>query len=84
MFETVENYYHSKKEPIKSCLLALKEIILRLDPLITETQKWGMPCFCYKNRIFCYLSIDSKRYSLYHDGRRQTFRYSSSSIGKSF
>lgn len=61
MFETVENYYHSKKEPIKSCLLALKEIILRLDPLMTETQKWGMPCFCYKNKIFCYLSIDSKK-----------------------
>lgn len=61
MIETVENYYDSKKELTKSCLLALREIILKQDPLITETQKWGMPCFCYRKRIFCYLSIDSKK-----------------------
>lgn len=61
MNQIIDNYYDSKKEPIKSCLLALRNIILKQDPLITETQKWGMPCFCYKNRICCYLSIDFKK-----------------------
>jgi len=29
-------------------LLALRSIILEYHTDITETQKWGMPCFCYK------------------------------------
>lgn len=60
MLEQLSNYYLSKAEPNKSCLLALRDIILRQDPDITETRKWGMPCFCYKKRMFCYLWIDRK------------------------
>ncbi len=55
-----DNYYLSKDEPNKSCLLALRNIILKQDNNITETIKWGMPCFCYKKKIFCYLWTDKK------------------------
>jgi hypothetical protein len=55
-----DTYYFSKKEPNKSCLLALRSIILSQDPAITETQKYGMPCFCYKKKMFCYLWTDKK------------------------
>ena len=55
-----ENFYISKIEPIKSCLLTLRDIILKQDENITETKKYGMPCFCYKNKMFCYLWMDKK------------------------
>lgn len=60
MIEQLHNYYLNKEEPNKSCLLALRDIILNQDTNITETQKWGMPCFCYKKKMFCYLWTDKK------------------------
>jgi hypothetical protein len=60
MVQELHHYYLNKEEPNKSCLLALRSIILQQDKDITETQKWGMPCFCYKNKMFCYLWTDKK------------------------
>src|SRR5688572_20207948 len=60
MIRELDSYYLNKKEPAKSCLLALRSIILEQDSNITETQKWGMPCFCYKKKMFCYLWTDKK------------------------
>jgi len=53
-------FYLKKEEPIRGCLLALRSVILTQDSLIAETIKYGMPCFCYKNKMFCYLWIDKK------------------------
>lgn len=60
MVQEPHSYYLNKQEPNKSCLLALRGIILRQDTNVTETQKWGMPCFCYKKKMFCYLWTDKK------------------------
>lgn len=60
MPEQLHNFYLSKQEPNKSCLLALRSIILEQDTNVTETQKYGMPCFCYKKKMFCYLWTDKK------------------------
>ncbi|MEO6730618.1 MAG: DUF1801 domain-containing protein [Ferruginibacter sp.] len=60
MVEELHNYYLNKEEPNKSCLLALRSIILVQDTNVTETRKWGMPCFCYKKKMFCYLWTDKK------------------------
>lgn len=60
MMEQLHNYYLKKEEPNKSCLLALRSIILNQDSNVTETQKYGMPCFCYKKKMFCYLWTDKK------------------------
>jgi hypothetical protein len=60
MLEELQNYYLKKEEPNKSCLLALRSIILEQDENITETQKYGMPCFCYKKKMYCYLWTDKK------------------------
>ncbi len=60
MINEFNNFYLNKEEPNKSCLLALRSIILSQDNNITETQKYGMPCFCYKKKIFCYLWTDKK------------------------
>ena len=72
MIREIERYYSKKDEPNKSCLLALRKIILEHDQDVTETQKWGMPCFCYKKKMFCYLWTDKKTdqpYLLLVEGR---------------
>lgn len=65
MIKETDNYYLSFEEPLLSCLLALRSIILRQDNHIIETQKWGLPCFCYKKKMFCFISVDSKSYLPY-------------------
>lgn len=60
MIDILSNYYLDKEEPQKSCLLALRSIILKKDENVCETVKYGMPCFCYKKKMFCYLWTDSK------------------------
>lgn len=58
MHEHLQQYYLHKEEPVKSCLLALRIMILNQDECITETVKYRMPCFCYKKKMFCYLWTD--------------------------
>lgn len=53
-------FYFEKAEPQKSCLLAMRDMIMGKDPNITETVKYGMPCFCYKGKMFCYLWMDKR------------------------
>lgn len=54
------NFYFDQQEPERSCLLGLKEIILQRDSEISNQWKSGMPFFCYKGRMFCYLWIHKK------------------------
>lgn len=60
--KTIESadFYLNQSEPNKGCLLALRSIILAQDKNISETVKYGMPCFCYLNKMFCYLWTDKK------------------------
>ncbi len=53
----LDNYYLSQEEPVKGCLIALKQLILSMDKEITNEWKYGMPFFCYKGKMFCYLWI---------------------------
>ncbi|MCB0700477.1 MAG: DUF1801 domain-containing protein [Chitinophagales bacterium] len=56
--KTAADIYDHWDEPQKSCLLALRQIILDTDDSITETVKYGMPCFCIAGKHFCYLWTD--------------------------
>ena len=51
----IDNYYLKQAEPTKSCFLALQQIILSQDKEVTNVLKYGMPFFCYKGKMFCYL-----------------------------
>jgi len=67
-----DNFYLNQPEPNKSCLLALRDTILQQDQHITATIKYGMPCFCYKGKMFCYLWVDKKTqapYILFVEGK---------------
>lgn len=56
----IDNFYLQQQEPIKGCLLALKEIILSQDSNIAAAWKYGMPFFTYKGKMFCYLWVHKK------------------------
>ncbi|MEO7767498.1 MAG: DUF1801 domain-containing protein [Ferruginibacter sp.] len=56
----VDNFYLQQDEPIKGCLLALRQIILSQHKDISATWKYGMPFFCFQGKMFCYLWIHKK------------------------
>lgn len=73
VLDNFDEYYLNKEEPNKSCLLALRSLILNLGDDVTETKKYGMPCFCFKKKMFCYLWTDKKTdepYILFVEGAR--------------
>jgi hypothetical protein len=56
----LDDFYLKQCDPIKGALLALREIILKQDRDITATWKYGMPFFCYKGKMICYLWVHKK------------------------
>jgi hypothetical protein len=56
----VDRFYENSEQAYLEVLIALKEIILRQDKEITHELKYGMPFFCYKGKMFCYLWIHKK------------------------
>ena len=58
--KNTDSFYALKEEPLKSCLLALKAIVLNHDRDVTEAWKYGMPFFLYKGKMFCYLWVHKK------------------------
>jgi len=64
MNPTLESYYLSKPEPYQSCLLALRDIILHIDPQICHERKFQIPFFTYKGKKLAYLWLDRKKLKL--------------------
>lgn len=60
MLSAIDNYFLTKEEPVKSCLLYLRDYILKQDKNIAEAWKYGMPFYCYKGKMFCYLWVHKK------------------------
>jgi hypothetical protein len=60
MLTQLDNFYLQQNEPINGCLLALREIILKQDKDVSAAWKYGMPFFCYKGKMFCYLWVHKK------------------------
>jgi hypothetical protein len=61
---TLESYYLSKPEPYQSCLLALKDVILRVNPGIQHERKFQIPFFTYKEKKLGYLWLNGKKLML--------------------
>ncbi len=60
MLREIDTFFLEKNEPVKGCLLFLREFILAYDKNITEAWKYKMPFYCYKGKMFCYLWVDKK------------------------
>ena len=65
MLREIDTFFLEKPEPVKSCLLFLREFILAYDKNITEAWKYKMPFYCYKGKMFCYLWVDKKTHQPY-------------------
>jgi hypothetical protein len=60
MAEEEDIYYLLLGEPVKSCLLALRDLILSTDQNVSAAWRYGMPFFYYKKKMFCYLWVHKK------------------------
>lgn len=49
--KTTDQFYQKQEEPNKSCLLALRTVLLQHNTQMSETVKYGMPCFCYNGKV---------------------------------
>lgn len=56
----IDQFYLQQPEPIQSCLLALKSLILKNSDQLIQTWKYGMPFFYYNGKMFCYLWVHKK------------------------
>ncbi|QNK64993.1 DUF1801 domain-containing protein [Pedobacter sp. PAMC26386] len=65
MSKELDHFYLQQKEPVQGCLLALREIIMKQDKDITAAWKYGMPFFCYRGKMFCYLWVHKKLHRPY-------------------
>ena len=60
MLSPLDNYFQNQEEPVKSCMQFLRMHILKLDENMSEAWKYGMPFFCYKGKMFCYIWFHKK------------------------
>jgi hypothetical protein len=56
----IDNYFLQKEEPVKSCLLFLRDYILSYDEAITEVWHYRMPFYFYNGKRFCYVWVQKK------------------------
>ncbi|WP_316830012.1 DUF1801 domain-containing protein [Pedobacter aquatilis] len=54
MLNPLDHYFEQQAEPLKSCLLYLRSILLN-NTDVTEHLKYGMPFYYYKGKMLCYL-----------------------------
>ena len=60
MISELDQFYLKFEEPTQSCLLALRDLILKHDANITAEWKYKLPFFYFKGRMLCYLWIHKK------------------------
>jgi len=68
----VDDFYLNQEEPNRSCFLSLRDLIRNMHPTITESKKYGMPCFSYRKKTVCYLWKDKHNqepYILFVEGK---------------
>ena len=65
MLSDLDHFYLNQDEPNRSCMLAMRSMVIAQSKHITETVKYGMSCFSYKQKVFCYLWIDKKTHEPY-------------------
>ena len=58
--KNLTDFYLKQEDPVKETMLALRDIILSQNKEITHELKYGMPFFCYKGKMFCYLWVHKK------------------------
>lgn len=60
MLRPIDAWFQGKDEPARSCLQFMRTHILQQNKNITEAWKYGMPFYCFKGKMFCYLWVHKK------------------------
>ncbi|MFA6277527.1 MAG: DUF1801 domain-containing protein [Pedobacter sp.] len=55
MLNDLDNFYFNYEEPTRSCLLALREVILKHNAQIKAEWKYKLPFFYFNRKPLCYL-----------------------------
>lgn len=58
--KTIDTFFLKQKDPLRSHFMALHDLILRIAPDLEPKLKYGMPFFCYKGKMVCYLWQNKK------------------------
>ncbi|HWK99262.1 MAG TPA: DUF1801 domain-containing protein [Parapedobacter sp.] len=56
----LEEYYYRQTDAVRDTLLVMRDLILALDPAITEHWKYNMPFFYFRKKMFCYLRVERR------------------------
>ena len=56
----INQFFLGQEEPQRACFMALRQIILNWNPLISEEWKYKLPFYYYNGKPFCYLWKDKK------------------------
>lgn len=57
----LDSFYETHPEPVRSTLLAMRQLIHKTVPEVEEAWKYGMPFFLFRGRMWVYLWVDKKR-----------------------
>lgn len=60
MLSPIDEWFLNQEEPARTCLQFMRAHILKQDSQLSESWKYGMPIFCYKGKMCCYLWIHKK------------------------
>ena len=65
MLNQIDNFYLEKEEPVKSCLLALRQLIMIQHDGVEEAWRYKMPFYLLRSgeqapKRFCYLWVEKK------------------------
>lgn len=61
LINPLEHYYDKQNDTTKACLLALKSIVMSVDPQIVHFRKYQIPFFRYKNLGISFLWVNKKK-----------------------
>ena len=65
----VDAWFESYDNPQKDLVLAVRDVILRADPRISETIKWKAPTFVYRGNLASFYPRTTKHVALmFHTG----------------
>lgn len=60
MLSARDQFFLDQPEPNQSCLLALQDLLLSINPDLKKAWKWKLPFFCYKGKNIAYFWVDKK------------------------
>ncbi|WAC09407.1 DUF1801 domain-containing protein [Dyadobacter pollutisoli] len=56
----IDQFFMNKPEPARSCMSALRHLILKFDMSVAEIWRYSMPFYTFEGKRFCYIWVEKK------------------------